>query len=61
MRCSRCNKQTEVVSEYYDFVAMSLIRDTYCTNCKSVLIEKFYEDNRYISEWIDLNVRNRKI
>lgn len=57
MKCSRCKKQTEVVSEYYDFESEVLIRDSICTWCKSVLIEKFYKDDRYVSDWIDLNVR----
>lgn len=58
MKCSRCRKETEVVSEYYDFEDEVLIRDTLCTGCNSVLIEKFYKEDRYVSDWIDLNVRH---
>ena len=60
MKCHRCNSKTEVLSEYYDFNLRVLVRDTYCSNCKSVLLEKFYEDKRYISDWIDINVRHRE-
>jgi RNase P subunit RPR2 len=60
MKCPRCLYKTEVVSEYYDYNIQVLVRDTYCSNCKSVLIEKFYENKRYNSDWIDLNVGNRK-
>jgi len=60
MKCSRCKSVTEIVSEYYDFDEEVLIRDRYCTRCNSVLIEKFFSDDRYKSDWIDLNVRNRE-
>ena len=46
MKCPRCLYKTEVISEYYDYNIQVLVRDTYCTNCKSVLIEKFYEDKK---------------
>jgi ribosomal protein S27AE len=60
MKCSRCYSETEVVSEYYDFEDEVLTRDRYCSTCNSVLIEKFYKNNRYVSDWIDINVRNRE-
>jgi len=60
MKCSRCLSQTEVVSEYYDFNEDMLVRDTVCTRCNSVLIEKFYRNDRYISDWIDLSVKYRE-
>lgn len=60
MKCSRCYSDTEIVSEYYDFEDEVLVRDRYCSNCKSALIEKFYINNRYVSDWIDLNVKHRE-
>lgn len=60
MKCSRCLAQTEVISEYYDFNEDMLVRDTVCTRCNSVLIEKFYRNDRYISDWIDLSVKYRE-
>lgn len=60
MKCNRCSYPTEVVSEYYDFEEQVLIRDTLCTKCNSVLIEKFYRNSRFVSDWMDLNVRDRK-
>ena len=56
MSCPRCNKKTEIVSEYFDFVNECLVRDSFCSNCTSATIEKFYSDSYYRSEWIDLNV-----
>lgn len=55
MNCPRCNKQTETVSEYFDFKLDCLCRDNYCSHCKSVTIQKFYSDSSYSTEWIDLN------
>lgn len=60
MKCSRCYSVTEVVSEYYDFEEKMLVRDTLCIMCNSVLIEKFYENSRYVSDWIDLSGKYRK-
>lgn len=60
MKCDRCNHITEVVSEYYDFDEKVLIRDILCTKCNSVLVEKFYSNSRYVSDWMDLNVRSRE-
>jgi hypothetical protein len=60
MTCSRCNSSTQVVSEYYDFEDKVLVRDNLCVNCNSVLIEKFYENSRYVSDWIDLGGKYRK-
>ena len=58
LKCPRCNHKTEIVSEYYDFKLDCLIRDSYCGNCKSVTVFKYYSDSSYSSEWIDLNVRD---
>lgn len=55
MNCPRCDNHLEIVSEYFDFSKQHLIRDSYCSKCKSVMIEKFYTDSSYVSEWIDLN------
>jgi hypothetical protein len=55
MNCPRCNKVVEVISEYFDFSNECLVRDEYCSMCKSVVIEKFFSDSSYNSEWIDLN------
>lgn len=55
MKCPRCKSKREVVSEYYDFGKECMVRDEYCTYCKSVEIFKFYSDSRTKSEWIDLN------
>jgi hypothetical protein len=41
--------------EYIQVSDKMFVRDVYCSNCMSVLVEKFYSDNRYSSEWIDLN------
>ena len=43
-----------------DFAKQYLIRDTYCSHCKSVTIERFHSDSSYDSEWIDLNEQHRK-
>jgi len=55
MNCPRCDKQTEVVSEYFDFKIDCLFRDSYCSYCKSFTIQKFYSDSSYSTEWIDVN------
>ncbi len=60
MNCPRCYNVSQIVSEYFLFEKECLVRDVYCSNCKSATIEKFYSDSSYSSEWIDLNVRNRK-
>lgn len=56
MTCQRCNARTEVITEYYDFVDECFVREDICSKCNSVLIETFYKDSRYKSDWIDLNV-----
>ena len=55
MKCQRCSKKVEVVSEYYDFRNSCMVRDVFCSFCKSVCVDKFYSDGTYSSEWIDLN------
>lgn len=60
MNCPRCNSMVQTVTEYFDFAKQYLIRDTYCSHCKSVTIEKFHSDSSYDSEWIDLNEQHRK-
>jgi transcription initiation factor TFIIIB Brf1 subunit/transcription initiation factor TFIIB len=54
MTCPRCESKTETVSEY--FSSSCFVRDILCTKCNSVTVEKFFSDNSYRSEWIDLNV-----
>lgn len=44
--------------EYIQFNNKIFVRDVYCSNCLSVTVEKFYADNTYSSEWIDLDVRD---
>jgi hypothetical protein len=56
MTCSRCNYILTVVSEYYDFDDNIYFRDMYCIKCTSGLTEKFYENGKYSSEWIDFSV-----
>lgn len=56
MNCPRCNCFTEIVSEYYNFDDNCLVRDSLCTKCNSVTVQKFFSDSSYRSEWIDLNV-----
>lgn len=56
MSCPRCNTQTEIVSEYFNYLDKCLVRDNLCTFCNSVTVESFYDDNHYKSDWIDLNV-----
>jgi hypothetical protein len=56
MNCPRCDHKLETVSEYFEFKNDCLVRDNYCSYCKSVTIQKFYADSSYSTEWIDLNV-----
>lgn len=56
MKCPRCDSGTSLVSEYYNFEEKILYRDSFCPNCKSAVIEQFYESGTYRSEWIDFNV-----
>lgn len=57
MICPRCESKTETVSEYYNLDIDCFVRDILCTKCNSVTVEKFFGDNSYKSEWIDLNGR----
>jgi hypothetical protein len=54
MSCPSCNSQREVVSEYYDFNNSCLVRDEFCTVCKSVEIFFFFSDGEMKSEWMKL-------
>lgn len=56
MNCPRCDCKIEIVSEYFDFLAHCLVRDYICSKCNSAIIEKFFNDSSFKSEWIDLNV-----
>lgn len=56
MNCPRCESNTSLVSEYYNFDENILYRDSFCVSCKSAMIEKFHENGRYQNEWIDFNV-----
>jgi hypothetical protein len=56
MNCPRCDARMTLVSEYYDFEESLFFRDLYCSICKSGIFEKFQENGRYSSEWIDFNV-----
>lgn len=56
MNCPRCSSQTEIINELYNFDEDYFSRDILCTFCNSVIIETFYSDSRYKSDWIDLNV-----
>lgn len=56
MKCPRCESNASLVSEYYDFEEKIFYRDSFCPFCKSAVIEKFHENGRYQSEWIDFNV-----
>ena len=56
MTCPRCDAETQIVIEYYNFDESSFIRDRFCGSCISVTIETFRSDSSYKSEWIDLNV-----
>ena len=56
MYCPRCESKCSLVSEHYDFTNNNLVRDSFCTNCKSGIIENFYDSGKYSSEWIDFNV-----
>lgn len=58
MSCPRCNSQTQTIMEYIQATDKVYVRDIYCSNCKSVVVEKFFNDNTYSSEWIDLNVED---
>lgn len=55
MNCPRCQGKTEIVSEYFDFADDCLVRDSYCSRCKSAIIQKFYSDSSYSTEWVSLN------
>lgn len=56
MNCPRCEEKTQIVSEYFNYNEESLVRDNMCTTCASVVIEHFYKNGNYKSDWIDLNV-----
>lgn len=56
MSCPRCNSKTEVFTEDSDPDADSWIIDYICRKCNSVIVETFYNDGRYKSDWIDLDV-----
>lgn len=56
MNCPRCESRCSVISEHYDFNDNILIRDSFCSFCKSGITEKFHENGKYSSEWIDFNV-----
>jgi hypothetical protein len=56
MICPRCSDSLTTVSEYYDFDEKLFFRDMYCSSCKSGIFEKFHENGKYSSEWIDFNV-----
>lgn len=56
MNCPRCDNNIITVSEYYDFNEKLFFRDMYCSFCKSGIFEKFHENGKYTSEWIDFNV-----
>jgi hypothetical protein len=43
------------VMEYFYFDQALYVRDIICTNCSSVVVEKFINNEIYSSEWIDLN------
>jgi len=54
MNCPRCDNKRDVVSEYYDFKISCLIRDEYCSGCKSVEIFFFYSEGEMSSDWMQL-------
>lgn len=56
MICPRCESKTQIVIEYYNVNEESFIRDRFCGNCNSAIVETFRSDSSYKSEWIDLNV-----
>lgn len=54
MKCPRCNHSRDTLSEYYDFNKSCLIRDEYCSLCKSVEVFFFYSDGEMASDWMNL-------
>jgi hypothetical protein len=55
MDCPRCSSKMQSVMEYFYFDQALYVRDIICTNCSSVVVEKFVNNEIYSSEWIDLN------
>jgi len=55
LKCSRCNSELQIVSEYYDFEDLIFIRDYICGFCNSAFVEKFHDNGKYVSDWIDFN------
>jgi formate dehydrogenase maturation protein FdhE len=55
MKCSRCDNTLAIIGEYYDFNEKVFIRDNLCIFCNSAVVEFFYEDSSYKSDWIDFN------
>lgn len=57
MTCPRCSSRAQNIVEYIieqeDFIYM---KEYYCTQCKSCVIEKFNSRGFMNSEWIDFNV-----
>lgn len=47
--------------EYIQANDKVFVRDIYCSNCKSVVVEKFFSDDSFSSEWIDLDVKDWKV
>ena len=55
MDCPRCSGKMQPVMEYFHFEKSLYVRDILCTNCSSAVVEKFFNNEIYSSEWIDLN------
>lgn len=54
MSCDRCRSHMQIVLEYFDFNDNFFVRDRFCSQCNSALVERFYESGKYSSDWIDL-------
>lgn len=56
MICPRCESPLEFLIEHVDIEDECLIRDFICKKCNSAMIEIFFRDGRFKTDWIDLNV-----
>ena len=57
MQCPRCNYELGLVSHKdYSKKDNTEVKEYYCSNCRSVIIEKYKNGDLTSSEWIDFNV-----
>jgi hypothetical protein len=54
MNCPRCDSKRQIISEYYEFNDSCLVRDEYCSECKSVEVFYFYTNGEMTSDWMIL-------